>query len=141
MERSKQKIVDPNIIEHKHYCEVSLGGGNFNDGLEKYLLYDKKALSFDAVWDDKSFGGELNWFKINYYLADDTVEVKEIHHQNDGKSPFPLLLKRGRLPKTIVMTHCPGMLKPEEQYYDVKDFVLGETIKVYNRRFELVDCD
>ncbi len=46
------KLNDPSIQEHKHYCEVSLGGGNSNEGLGKFLQYDGKILSFDAVWDD-----------------------------------------------------------------------------------------
>jgi len=40
----------------------------------------------------------LNKYKINYYLADDKIEVKELHEPNNGKSPFPLLLKKSKLP-------------------------------------------
>ena len=38
-------------------------------------------------------------YAVKYYLQDDTVEVAEIHSLNDGKDPFPLLLKRTKLPK------------------------------------------
>lgn len=58
---------------------MSLGGGHSNEGLKKYLENDRKVLSFDAVWDDKSYGGDINRYTLNYFLADDTVEVKEIH--------------------------------------------------------------
>lgn len=37
MEKQKMKLNDPSIQEHKHYCEVSLGGGNSNEGLGKFL--------------------------------------------------------------------------------------------------------
>ena len=30
------------------------------------------------MWNDESFAGDLNFYKVNYYLADDKVEVKEI---------------------------------------------------------------
>lgn len=95
------KLVEPSVNEHKHYCEVSLGGGNNNKGLEKYLKNDGKVLSFDAIWNDTSFGGSLNKYKVNFYLADDKVEVVEVHTPNSGKSPFPLLLKKCRLPRDI----------------------------------------
>lgn len=41
------------------------------------------------------------------------VEVKELHVPNSGMAPFPLLLKKCRLPKKLVMTYCPGMDKEE----------------------------
>lgn len=31
---------------------------------------------------------------------DDTVEMVEIRRPNDGRDPFPILLKRCKLPKT-----------------------------------------
>ena len=43
---------DPDLKEFKNYCEVSLGGGLQNQGLKNYLKYDRKVLSFDAVWND-----------------------------------------------------------------------------------------
>lgn len=105
------------------------------------MKFDGKVLSFEAVWDDKSFGGELNRYKLNYHLSDDTIDVKEIHENNDGKNPFPNLLRRGKLPKTPHMIHCPGMVKKKEEFYEPKDLILGSFIKVYNRDFELIDCD
>ena len=66
-------------------------------------------LSFDAIWRDDSFAGDINRYRLNYYLADDKIEVKEIHQPNNGKNPFPLLLKKSRLPKKFKMVHCPGM--------------------------------
>lgn len=44
---------------------------------------------------------------FNYFLADDSVEVKEMSKSNSGKDPFPLLLHRGKLPKLPIMTHYP----------------------------------
>lgn len=31
---------------------------------------------------------------------DDTIQVIEMHRRNTGRDPFPLLLSRGKLPKT-----------------------------------------
>jgi hypothetical protein len=49
---------------------------------------------FFAVWDDHdSKYGVLGPYIIQYYLADDTVEVQEAYRKND------LLLRRMKLPK------------------------------------------
>ena len=31
-------------------------------------------------------------------LADDTIEIREVHHSNDGRDAFALLLRRQKLP-------------------------------------------
>jgi len=33
-------------------------------------------------------------FILHYYLADDTIEIREVHYANDGRDSFALLLKR-----------------------------------------------
>lgn len=67
------------------------------------VFYPPQVLRFYAMWDDtKSMFGENRPYIIHYYLADDTVEVREVHKPNDGRDPFPVLIKRQRLPKTFV---------------------------------------
>ena len=41
--------------------------------------------------------GQINYYVLNFYLADDTIEIKEKVVQNNGKDPYPLLLKRGKV--------------------------------------------
>ena len=36
---------------------------------------------------------------IHYYLVDDTLEIREAHQTNDGRDPFPILLKRQKVPR------------------------------------------
>jgi len=48
------------------------------------------------------------------------VEVKEINVQNNGMYPFPMLLKKQKLSKAPILTHCPGMSLKEEQYLILK---------------------
>lgn len=109
--------------------------------MAKYLKNDGKVLSFDAIWNDTSFGGGINKYKVNFHLADDKIEVKELHTPNNGKSPFPLFLKKSVLPKKFEFSHCPGLLKESEHNYTPQDFILGQYINVYTREFLLVDCD
>lgn len=93
---------------------MKLGGGHPNNGLAKYLANDRKVLSFKALWQDDALEGGVNYFTINYFLADDSVEVKETRAQNSGREPFPLLLRRQKLPKVPINTHYPGMSLKKE---------------------------
>ena len=36
---------------------------------------------------------------LNYFLADDTIEVLEVRRVNSGRGDFPALLKRSKLPR------------------------------------------
>ena len=59
-------------------------------------------LRFFALWDDKdTMYKETRPVNIQYYLVDDTVEIREVHQANSGRDPFPVLMRRQRLPKTI----------------------------------------
>lgn len=88
---------------------MKLGGGHPNDGLKKYLENDRKVLSFKVLWHDDTLEGGFNYFTLNYFLADDNVEVKEVRFQNSGRDPFPLLLAKQKLPKKAINTVYPGM--------------------------------
>jgi hypothetical protein len=118
-----------------------LGGGHPNDGLKKYLDNDRKVLSFKVLWPDNTLEGGVNHFQLNYFLADDTVEVKEIRFQNSGKDPFPLLLKKQKLPKKAIQTCYPGMNMAKEEFYSPSDFNIGNQINVFGRNCIIYDCD
>ena len=76
------------------------------DKFRRFLEFEGRVLRYRAVWDNRDSGGSLDPYVIKYYLEDDTVEVIEVHEPNDGKDPFPLLLKRTKLPKN--WTEVPG---------------------------------
>lgn len=62
---------------------------------------------FKAIWDDRdSEYGEVRKYEVLYILATDNVVVKEVHDKNDGRDPYPLLLRKTKLPKV-------GSLQPE----------------------------
>lgn len=84
----------PDLAEHKNYIEVMLKGGRPNKNLESFLKNDRLVLSFSIVWEDNSYDGGNKTYTLNYFLADQSVEVKEINETNNGKTPFPMLLKR-----------------------------------------------
>jgi hypothetical protein len=131
----------PDLAETKEYVEVKLKGGHPNRGLSQYLENDRKVLSFRVLWDDVTYDGGEKFYTLNYFLADSTMEVKEIRTQNSGKDPFPMMLKKMKVPKTPVLTHYPGMSLKKEDYYLPQDIVVGKTVTIYGRECLIYDCD
>lgn len=116
----------------KEFAEASLGNTVNNSAREGFLKYDRKVLRFIGIWDDRqSLYGDVLQFKIHYFLTDNTIEVLSVYGANSGRDPFPLLLRRGKLPK-------PGA---EESFYHWEDFEIGAHLNVYNRMIELLDAD
>uniref|UniRef100_A0A7N8YAN0 EF-hand domain (C-terminal) containing 1 n=1 Tax=Mastacembelus armatus TaxID=205130 RepID=A0A7N8YAN0_9TELE len=117
------------------------------DRMHQFLTMDRKVLRFFALWDDTdSLYGETKPVTIHYYLVDDTVEVREVHEPNSGCDPFPVLMRRQRLPKKMKSETFPSCVlelsKDEvDEYYSPKDFQVGQTVKLLGRRFLLHDCD
>ena len=130
-----------NIMEIKEFTEVGLGGGHPNGGLKQFLENDRKVLSFDISWFDEKYDKEEKRYKMNYYLSDGQIEICEIKANNSGKAPFPLLLRKSKLPKKAHMTYCPGIEVQEDEYYGPEDLVTGKFIDVYGRNCHIVGCD
>lgn len=93
------------------------------------------------MWDDTTYDGGEKVYTLNYFLSDKTMEVKEQKVQNSGKDPFPMMLKRMKVPKTAVLTHYPGSSLKKEDYYMPEDIVVGKTINIYGRECLVFDCD
>ncbi|KAM3861068.1 EF-hand domain-containing protein 1 [Diretmus argenteus] len=138
--------VDP-YIAHRNRPQPSYIARSDLDRVKKFLTMDRKVLRFFALWDSTdSLYGETKPVTIQYYLVDDTVEVREVHEPNSGRDPFPVLMRRQKLPKKIKSEHFPRCVlevSPQEvdEYYSPKDFQVGETVKLMGRRFLLYDCD
>ena len=131
----------PDLAEHKNYIEVTLKGGRPNKNLKSFLDNDRKVLSFKIKWDDNSYDGGEKFYTLNYFLSDNSMEVKEINTQNSGRFPFPMLLKRQKLAKAPILTHCPGMSLRNEDYYKPEDIRVGSDITIYGRCCQVYDCD
>ncbi|MEW5310499.1 MAG: hypothetical protein WDW38_002293 [Sanguina aurantia] len=106
-----------------------------------------RVLRFFCCWDDTArvFGLKLP-FALHYYLGDDTVEVAEMHLRNGGRDPFPLLLSRSKLPKTIPPVGGRPM-SPEArrklalQHYHWTELRIGGLVQVYGRSMLIYDMD
>ncbi|XP_066172854.1 EF-hand domain-containing protein 1 [Sylvia atricapilla] len=119
------------------------------DPFRQFLTYDTKVLRFYAIWDDTNCAfGDHHPCVIHYFLADDTVEVREVHRRNDGRDPFPVLMRRQRLPKIFVdknknFPSCVLEITDHEvqEWYSPKDFGIGKTVTLLGRTFLIYDCD
>lgn len=136
----------------KRFMEATLGNPSavqirgIKDGKGKFLEKDRAVLRFFGVWDDRSrvYGAKLR-FNVHYFLADDTVEVLEVHAPNSGRDKWPALLKRQPLSRSVLITddRTRGIEDDNgyDDYYTEDDFVVGATIKVLGREVLLYDAD
>ncbi|XP_057671863.1 EF-hand domain-containing protein 1-like [Diorhabda carinulata] len=150
MQDAEEMPVDPYTFNRELSVRTNVTKSKSSDDkLRRFLEYDGKVLKFKAVWDDRENEyGELMKYEILYFLADDTVSVKEVHEKNDGRDPYPVLLRKMKLPKRYNDTPStyPAIyleLSDAEvtEYYQPKDFQVGETIFVLGRDMLLYDCD
>ena len=135
------KQCPPDRAEVKNYIEVMLKGGRPNGNLKPFLDHDRQVLSFAIMWSDYSYDGGDKYFRLNFFLSDNTVEVKEVNKQNSGYYPFPKLLRRQKLSKAPIFTHLPAMNMRTEQFYMPEDLKCGSEIVVWGRNCLIYDAD
>ncbi|KAG7502356.1 hypothetical protein JOB18_018105 [Solea senegalensis] len=139
------------------------------DTLRQFVDNDRVVLRFFCVWDDaESEAGELRELVLNYFLSDDTVEIRHVHAPNSGRDHVSKFLRRCRLPKNCVSTvKQPGQITQrtvlnvidsqtrgkrfildnlktgaeDEEFYKDRDFTVGGEINVFGRRIVITDCD
>jgi hypothetical protein len=141
---------DPYIENRKKTTELKTYKTKTDyDKLKQFLEMDRKVLRFYAVWDDrKSTFGELRPFIIQYYLVDDTVEVREVHQQNDGHDPFPVLIRRHKVPfdRYNVKSNFPASFleltsNEIKEYLRPHHFGIDQYVNIYGRDFFVYDMD
>lgn len=138
------------------------------DTLKQFLQYDRRVLRFYCLWDDSdSMFGDPREMVLHYFLADDTIEIREIIRANVGRDAVPMFLRRQKLPKEPVSTLQPGRMTGRTvlnvfgpmghggrwildslktgavhiNYYTDADLTIGSVINVWGRKFLLFDCD
>ena len=135
------KMDPPDAGEVREYNEVKLGGGHPNRNLKSFIDNDRKVLSYNVFWNDTSYDGGMKFYKMNYYLADDTVEVQELRQVNTGNETFPMMLRRMKVPKEPILTPCPALSLRQEDHYNYTDLLVGNTVKVYGKELVIYDTD
>lgn len=116
------------------------------DPLRKFLTMDRIVLRFYAIWDDREqLFGEVRKFIVHFYLADDTLEIREVHHANNGRDPFPILISRQRMPRKLIPKTYPSVereiISERSGFFEARDLKVGEAIEITGRNMLLYDCD
>ncbi|XP_040913344.1 EF-hand domain-containing family member C2 [Toxotes jaculatrix] len=139
------------------------------DTLKQFLDYDRKVLRFYCFWDDTgNMFGDRRELILHYFLADDTIEIREVSSPNCGRDYVPKFLRRSKLPK-----HAPAQMKQpgeitdrtvlnvlssesqgaryildslktgsvHEAFYKDCDLTVGGEVNVFGRRVIIADCD
>lgn len=114
------------------YLEKKLGGGKVASQ-KQFLDHDRKVLRFYCTSNDRPF-------VIQYFLADDTVEIRETHHQNDGFDSFACLLRRQKLPDTAQVKQ-PGQAFIGDNYLTCDEIMPGGTVNAFGHIMRIEGSD
>ncbi|XP_063536480.1 EF-hand domain-containing family member C2-like [Cydia strobilella] len=107
----------------------------------QFLDFDRQVLRFYGYWDDRgSEFGTNHTLEIHYFLADDTIEIKETLPPNSGMEAGPMFLKRMRLPRKLP-DHVEMTGGPLTPSYSPADLSIGAVLNVFGRNVVLTDCD
>jgi hypothetical protein len=125
------------------YREAAIGGGHVNAEMQQFLEWDRKVCRFFAVQDDLSTPTfERRPFVLLFFLADDTVEIREQYPLNCGRDTFPIFFRRGRLPKGKYQLRGPmDQCLKKSEYIGVRDFSVGSSINLQGNDFFIYDAD
>ena len=119
------------------------------DKLAQFLSHDRKVLRFYGLSRLPEYPHGKDGSKkyiICFYLADDSIEVRDIRDSSESKGAgsFPKFLKRQKLPKrrTGTADAFPSMRAAEKQnYFSAEDFMIGKTVTILNKEFLIYDMD
>ena len=81
------------------------------DTLKQFLDHDRHVLRFYCFWDDTdSMFGDPREMVLHYFLADDTIEIREIIAPNSGRDANSTFVRRAKLPKNVTNLKQPGVI-------------------------------
>lgn len=112
--------------------EKKLGGGRVKSQ-KQFLDNDRMVLRFYTR------SGDLQ-YEWHYFLADDTVEIREVHFPNDGRDSFSVYLRRQRLPETFEVNQ-PGQQFVGDRYLTCNEIEFDKPLIAYGRMFEIRGVD
>ncbi|KAL2714276.1 EF-hand domain-containing family member C2 [Vespula squamosa] len=138
------------------------------DHLRNFLKYDRQVLRFYGYWDDtESAYGIIHDLEIHYYLADDTMEIKENVEVNSGRDSGCMLVKRMKIPKfysgldpigegdpytilnvmgedinqSYMMIDALNIGKSKKVYYKDNELSIGAKMDIFGRTITITDMD
>jgi len=145
VKHNHHKVMNP----LKFFMEATLGKPNTNpSSTRQFLQNDGKVLRFYCTWNDDKMYGEVRPYILHYFLADDTAEVLEISQPNSGRDSFPVLLRRGKLPRNfaeatanVAKIGLQNDSNENNRFYTESDLRVGEYVNVYGRNLLICGAD
>ncbi|GMH73724.1 hypothetical protein TrRE_jg8519 [Triparma retinervis] len=135
-ETGRDEGVSHNIRNNpmKEFAEAQLGKTVNNSTRQGFLEYDRQVLRLDCIWDDReSLYGDLQRFTLQYYLADDTMELLTVLGPNSGRDPYKKMVKRQKLAK--------NRHDPDSPVWTWLDFQIGTVVDVFSKHLLIVSAD
>lgn len=77
---------------------------------------------------------------VHYYLADDTIEIRECHAPNNGRDAFAIHLRRAKLPDRFDVNQ-PGQNMIGDNYLTCDEITPESNINAYGRIYEITGVD
>lgn len=135
--------------------------------LKQFLENDRKVLRFNGFWDDRGTEfGDVRNLEIYYFLADDTIQIKELLGTNSGRdSGRAMFIRRHKIPKDFTGIPTIGQATPitilnvlgskktryipdslgfsdkNAECYKDCDLSIGATLNIYGRAVVVMSCD
>jgi len=127
----------------KIYRECMLGGGHINADMQQFLEKDRKVLRFFAILDDLTTPQfERRPFILLFFLADDTIEIRELYPLNCGRDNFPIFFKRGKLARGSVAVHGPmSQARKKNEFVHGNELYVGQHVALSGTEFFIYDAD
>jgi hypothetical protein len=113
-----------------------------NSGREGFLRYANSTLNFKCVWDNTGIlYGDVMEYSMQYFLADDTIEITSLPNITNNDNNRLKLIKRSKLPKDFVNTRGLGEKAPKDAFVHWTDLFVGLSLDVYGRELVIADAD
>merc|ERR1719428_664614 len=138
----KVKVAGQERTYEKLYREVMLGGGHVNENMQQFMENDRRVCRFFAVLDDLGTPQyERRPFTILFFLADNTVEIREQYPLNCGRDNFPIFFRRGKLTKAVKAVGPQDQLPKTDDLVQIKDLYVGAEVDLLKSPFFIYDAD
>jgi len=139
---AKVKVAAQERTYEKLYREVMLGGGHVNENMQQFMENDRRVCRFFAVLDDLGTPQyERRPFTILFFLADNTVEIRESYPLNCGRDNFPIFFRRGKLTKTVKALGPQDQIPKTGDLIQIKDLYVGAEVELLKSTFYIYDAD
>ncbi len=124
-------------------CPISQGSDSVKSGFammkaSQFLAYDGKVLRFFAYG---STATEIRRFIILYFLADDTLEVRELCSLNSGRDQASVWFRRGKVGHDGQAISRSFHEPIASSFFDIKRVRIGSTVNLLCSPFHVVDAD